>query len=78
MARQRKGALVWRKSGWNALVTLTIDGEAVRKWCPLGTTDKQAAKRKLARLVAKLAQGEPPRRTRAQGSTQCRSTPTPC
>jgi hypothetical protein len=58
MARQRKGCLIWRKSGWNALVTLTVDGERVRKWYPLGTTDRQAAKRKLARLVAKSAANE--------------------
>jgi len=59
MARERKGTLVWRKSGWNALVTVTVDGEPVRKWFPLDTENKPAAKRKLARLVAKLAADEP-------------------
>src|SRR5258708_39342272 len=60
MARARKGTLVWRKSGWNALVTLTKDGEAIRKWYALGTTDRQAARKKLTRLVADLAKANGP------------------
>jgi integrase len=60
MARERKGTLVWRASGWCARVTVTIDGEPVKKWYPLGTDNKAAAKRKLARLTAKLAAEGPP------------------
>jgi predicted secreted protein len=54
MARERKGTLIWRaSSGWNAILTITKDGESIRKWEPLGTENKAAAKRKLARLVAR-------------------------
>lgn len=60
MARQRKGTLVWRKQGWCARITVTVDGEPVKQWFPLGTDNKAAAKRKLARLVAKLATEGPP------------------
>lgn len=57
MARPRKGSLVWAKSGWRARVTVDVDGEAVQKTIKLGTTSRAAARRKLAKLVAELAEG---------------------
>ncbi len=52
MARKRTGRLVERKSGWRAHVTLTIDGETVRKMVDLETKDRTVARRKLRRLLA--------------------------
>ena len=50
--RPRKGALLWRATkGWCARLTVTIDGERVRKVVELGTADKLAARRKLQRLL---------------------------
>jgi hypothetical protein len=43
MARQRKGCLIWRKSGWNALVTVTVDGEVVRNRRAFSTALAMAA-----------------------------------
>ena len=52
MGRKRTGRLVERKSGWRAHVTLTIDGETVRKMVDLETQDRAVARRKLKRLLA--------------------------
>jgi integrase len=55
--RPRKGALVYRPTqGWCARLTVDVDGEPVRKCFPLGTHDRSAARRKLARM---LAEGTP-------------------
>ncbi len=59
MARPRKGSLIWAKSGWRARVTVDVDGEAIQQTVDLGTTNKAAARRKLARLVADLVKGSP-------------------
>ena len=37
MARERTGTLVWRKKGWCARLTVTVDGEPVKRWFFLGT-----------------------------------------
>lgn len=50
--RPSTGGLVWRDGEWVARFTATLDGERVRVWRPLGTDSKQAAKRKLERLMA--------------------------
>lgn len=67
MARERKGTLVWRKKGWCARVTVTVDGEPDKKWYPLGTDNRAGAKRKLARLVAKLEKEGAPAPSEAAG-----------
>jgi hypothetical protein len=43
---------VWKSGEWVARFTATVDGERVRVWRPLGTDSKQAARRKLERLMA--------------------------
>ncbi len=55
MPRAKTGQLIWRKSGWYARVWVMIDGEEVRQSVALGTEVKSVAKRKLTRLLAKLA-----------------------
>ena len=55
--RPRKGSLYWTKSGWRARITVDVDGVAVQKSFDLKTTDKQAARIKLRRLVK--AHGSP-------------------
>ena len=58
MARKRTGTLVYRATqGWCARVTVTVDGESTKEWIVLGTHNKQAARRKLAREVTKVAAG---------------------
>jgi hypothetical protein len=57
MARERTGTLVWRASGWRAFVRVDEDGKGVRKFVDLETTNNSIAKRKLARLVGKVAGG---------------------
>jgi integrase len=52
MSREATGQLIERKSGWYARITTTIDGERVRVCRALGTRNKSAASRKLARLLA--------------------------
>lgn len=47
----RKGSLYWTKSGWRARIRVQIDGESVQRSVNLETTDKQAARIKLRRLV---------------------------
>lgn len=54
--RPRKGTLEFRNGQWWARLTVTIDGESVRKWYPLGTDNKTVAKRKRDRLVRELAE----------------------
>ena len=54
MARQRTGQLIWRKSGWSARITMLVDGERIRKVVKLDTESKAVARRKLAKLAAKL------------------------
>lgn len=58
MARKRTGTLVWTKQGFAARLTVDVDGEAVKKWFLLGTDNKQAARRKMARRIAELAAGK--------------------
>lgn len=52
MGRPSTGSLVWTKKGWAARITTTVDGERVRLQRQLETTNKAAAQRKLARLLA--------------------------
>jgi integrase len=50
--RPATGSLVWTKAGWAARITTTVDGERVRVQRQLETTNKQAAQRKLERVLA--------------------------
>src|SRR5690349_17407986 len=50
VARPRTGQLIWRKSGWFVRLTVDVDGEAIRKWVDLETTNEVVARRKKARL----------------------------
>src|SRR5690606_19742364 len=52
MGRPAKGSLYWATSGWRARLTVTIDGERVRKSYDLETQDKAVARIKLNRLIA--------------------------
>lgn len=63
MPRARTGSLAYKRTtGWNARVWAPVRvGDAVReerRWVPLGTHDKDLAKRKLTRIVDMLAKGE--------------------
>ncbi|HWA77875.1 MAG TPA: hypothetical protein VG937_36325 [Polyangiaceae bacterium] len=58
--RPRKGYLEFRGGSWHAQLTITVDGERVRKWFNLETDSKPIAKRKLARLVKEHGKGEAP------------------
>ena len=49
--RPATGQLIWRKSGWYARFTTTIDGERIRVCRALATKNAAVAKRKLARLL---------------------------
>src|SRR5688572_23945250 len=60
MARKRTGSLMLCKSGYRARVWVMEDGTEVRRFIDIGTTNKSVAKRKLARLVARIAKGLPP------------------
>lgn len=55
--RPAKGTLYETKSGWRARMTVTIDGERVKKSFDLETKDKTVARIRLKRLV--LNNGEP-------------------
>jgi integrase len=57
--RPRTGTLEMRGAQWFARLTVNVDGEPLRRWFPLGTADRSAARRKLVRLVAELAKGAP-------------------
>ena len=48
---KRTGTLYWTKSGWRGRVRVEVDGETVQRSFDLKTTDKQAARVKLRRLV---------------------------
>jgi integrase len=48
--RPRKGTLEFRGKTWHARLTVTVEGESLRKWYDLGTDNKAVARRKLARL----------------------------
>jgi site-specific recombinase XerC len=50
--RPRKGHLEQRGRFWWCQLTVTVDGESVRKWFNLETESKPAARIKMARLVA--------------------------
>jgi hypothetical protein len=54
--RPAKGTLELRKSGWFARLTVTLDGERVRKFFDLETHDRSVAVRKLARLAKQAEQ----------------------
>jgi len=64
MPRQRTGTLVFKRaSGFNARIWVEVRDELggtrqERKWVPLGTYDRDLAKRKLRKIVAGLASGE--------------------
>lgn len=47
----RSGSLYWTKSGWRARIRVEVDGEIVQKSFDLETTDKQAARAKMRRLI---------------------------
>lgn len=49
----RKGTLEFRCGSWHARMTVTVNGESVRKWFNLDTTDEDEAKCKLGELAAK-------------------------
>jgi len=49
--RPRKGALIYRASGYRARITVVVAGEPVQQTFNLGTTNRQAARLKLARLL---------------------------
>src|SRR5450755_3058125 len=51
----RKGTLELRGGIWHARLTVTIDGESIRKWFDLGTDNKIVARRKMARLLKEHA-----------------------
>jgi len=51
--RPRKGSLEFRGGTWHARLTVTIEGEAIRKWFDLETDNRAVARRKMARLLAK-------------------------
>jgi integrase len=57
--RPRKGTLEFRGKTWHARLTVTVDGESVRKWFDLGTDNKAVARRKLNRLNAETLQASP-------------------
>ncbi len=50
--RPRKGSLEFRGGTWHARLTVTVDGEAIRKWFDLETDNRAVARRKLAKLVS--------------------------
>ena len=50
--RPRKGTLEFRGKSWHARLTVTVEGESVRKWFDLATDNRAVARRKLARLAA--------------------------
>jgi integrase len=54
--RPRKGSLEWRGGTWQGRLTVTVDGESIRKWVRLETDSKPVARRKLARLLAEQGQ----------------------
>ena len=58
--RPRKGSLAMRGKTWHARLTMTVDGESVRRWFDLGTDNRSAARRKLARILAGQVRDEAP------------------
>jgi len=58
--RPRKGTLEFRGKTWHARLTITIEGESVRKWFDLGTDNKAVARRKLAKLGKEQGSGAAP------------------
>ena len=48
--RPRTGSLEFRSGSWWARLTVTVDGESVRRWFRLDTEHKDVARRKLKRL----------------------------
>src|SRR5580658_4100629 len=59
MPAKRTGTIVMKPSGAYARVWVPLpDGTEERRWMNLGTKDRGTAKRKLARLIAKIAAGE--------------------
>jgi len=55
--RPRKGSLEFRSGTWHARLTVTVDGESIRKWFDLETDNKAVARRKLARVMANQSPG---------------------
>jgi hypothetical protein len=53
--RPRKGSLEFRGKTWHARLTVTVDGENIRRWVNLETDNKAVARRKVARIVAQNA-----------------------
>jgi len=49
--RPRKGTLEFRGKTWRARLSVTVEGESLRKWFDLGTDNKAVARRKMARLL---------------------------
>lgn len=49
--RPRTGSLEFRGKTWHARLTVTVDGESVRRWFDLGTTDRDEAERVMRRLL---------------------------
>ena len=42
----------FRGGTWHARLTVTVDGESIRKWFDLETDNRAVARRKMARLLA--------------------------
>lgn len=57
MGPKRSGQLVWRTTGWRARIRIEENGVTVRKLVKLDTTNKSVAKRKLNRLIGRVAKG---------------------
>lgn len=57
--RPRSGTLEFRRGRWFGRLTITVDGENIRRWFDLGTDSKPVARRKLARLAKEHAGGAP-------------------
>jgi integrase len=55
--RPRKGHLEQRGKFWWCQLTVTVDGESVRRWFNLHTESKPAARRKMARMIVEFATG---------------------
>ncbi len=58
--RPRKGSLEFRGKTWHARLTVTVEGESLRKWFDLGTDNKAVARRKLVKLVAEITKATAP------------------
>ena len=68
--RPRKGTLIYKPSGYRARITVEVDGENVRRTVDLGTTNRAAARVKLARLLKSEGPAEQKHATRHETFTE--------